>query len=200
MSSNTGIVIAIKSVVLLSLLMLTTTEAVATATPTQSGVIVDMVKDLIESDTVDSTAEQSAEVDTTQTATDTEISNDQLNCLANNIYHEARGETVTGKTAVAYVTVNRTKSNKFPSTVCQVVKQGSRGRCQFSWTCDGKPDTIRDKASWQASLNIARKVLTGAVEDPTRGAIYFYNHHVITPKWVRTTLRTARIGNHTFTK
>lgn len=199
MSSNTGIVIAIKSVVLLSLLMLTTTEAVATATPAQSGVIVDMVKGMIEPDTADNT-EKSVDSDTTPLAAEAELNNDQLHCLANNIYHEARGEGVTGKTAVAFVTVNRTKSNRFPSTVCQVVNQGSRGRCQFSWTCDGKPDTIRDKASWQASLSIARKVLTGSVEDPTRGAVYFYNHHVITPKWVRTTLRTARIGNHTFTK
>lgn len=199
MTSNTAIVIAIKGVVLLSLLMLTTTPAVATATPAQSGVIVDMVRDLIEPDTVGNTLVPAVD-DKTQPDIAQEVNSDQMNCLANNIYHEARGEGVTGKTAVAFVTVNRTKSNKFPKTVCSVVNQGSKGRCQFSWTCDGKADTVRDKVSWQASLNIARKVLTGAVEDPTRGAIYFYNHHVITPRWVNTTLRTARIGNHTFTK
>ena len=46
-----------------------------------------------------------------------------LICLAMNIYYEARHEPVEGQLAVAHVVMNRTENPKFPSTVCDVVKQ-----------------------------------------------------------------------------
>jgi len=90
---------------------------------------------------------------------------DELICLAQNIYFEARAESVQGKMAVANVTKNRVESKKFPDTYCGVVKQGPKReswktrkhkhlakadrvyyprkhRCQFSWWCDGEKDTI----------------------------------------------------------
>ena len=48
---------------------------------------------------------------------------DELDCLAKNIYFEARGESLTGKIAVANVTMNRVEHHKYPSTVCGVVTQ-----------------------------------------------------------------------------
>ena len=56
----------------------------------------------------------------------------QHNCLALNIYHEARGERVEGQIAVAHVTMNRVNHEKWPSTICEVVYQPK----QFSWTHD----------------------------------------------------------------
>ena len=47
----------------------------------------------------------------------------QMHCLATNIYHEARGESIKGKSAVAHVTMNRVTSNRYPNTVCEVVYQ-----------------------------------------------------------------------------
>ena len=41
----------------------------------------------------------------------------QLDCLARNIYHEAGYEPFEGKVAVAQVTINRSKSDKFPSDI-----------------------------------------------------------------------------------
>ena len=49
---------------------------------------------------------------------------DEVNCLALNIYHEARNQPFMGKLAVGFVTLNRVKSKEFPNTVCGVVKQG----------------------------------------------------------------------------
>jgi spore germination cell wall hydrolase CwlJ-like protein len=88
-----------------------------------------------------------------------------VKCLAQNIYFEARTESMLGKTAVAWVVMNRVNSKQFPKTICDVVFQGPhreswktrqvkdlkdserkyyprRDRCQFSWYCDGKKDII----------------------------------------------------------
>jgi hypothetical protein len=46
-----------------------------------------------------------------------------LECLAENIYFEARGEPLDGQYAVAEVTLNRTRSDNFPHTVCGVVHE-----------------------------------------------------------------------------
>jgi len=85
-------------------------------------------------------------------------------CLAENIYFEARAESEVGKAAVGNTTKNRVLHTNWPNTYCEVVKQGpvreswkTRGkdvkdedrvywpikhRCQFSWYCDGKKDVI----------------------------------------------------------
>ena len=52
---------------------------------------------------------------------------EELHCLALNIYHEARGEPELGKFAVANVTMNRVNDARFPKTVCDVVRQGGEG-------------------------------------------------------------------------
>jgi len=128
------------------------------------------------------------------------IDQHELECLAVNIYHEARGETQKGKLAVAHVTVNRVKSKRFPNTVCDVVYQAQysewwlargkqvpvRHRCHFSWYCDGKSDKIvltdsrgriiqKNMKAWQSSNLIAKQVLLNKTQDPTRGATHYYN-------------------------
>ena len=122
-------------------------------------------------------------------------------CLALNIYHEARSESETGQKAVAAVTLNRVASRKFPGSVCKVVKQGSkrRNQCQFSWWCDKYSDKPREKKAWQRALELSRKALSGKVSDPTNGAL-FYHATRVKPRWSRTFLRTNRIGNHVFYK
>ena len=92
------------------------------------------------------------------------INQDELWCLANNIYFEARAESYAGKQAVANVTDNRLDSKDHPDSYCGVVKEGQhreswktkkdetlpdservyyprKHRCQFSWYCDGEKDT-----------------------------------------------------------
>ena len=115
-----------------------------------------------------------------------------VECLAKNIYHEARGEGLAGKVAVAQVTVNRVASKQFQSTVCGVVYAPS----QFSWTLD-KRKRVRDEKAWQASVSIARAVLTQAVRLPNFPALYFHTPQV-NPRWNRDKTVVARIGNHIF--
>jgi len=124
---------------------------------------------------------------------------EDLHCLALNIYHEARSEPLSGQLAVAQVTLNRVASKSFPHSVCEVVKQGGqkRNRCQFSWWCDGKSDQPTEAKAWRQSLDLGRRVLAEQVPDPTNGALYYHATYVA-PKWSRVFHRTAQIGNHLF--
>jgi len=105
-------------------------------------------------------------------------SEDELNCLALNIYHEARGEPLAGQFAVAYVTMNRVVSARYPSSVCSVVWQHR----QFSWTQDGKSDRPREREAWQHSMALAKHIynnyhrlmdLSRGASDITQGALYY---------------------------
>ena len=79
----------------------------------------------------------------------------EVDCLAKNIYFEAKGEPRAGKIAVAEVTMNRVKSKQFPRSVCAVVYQKTKGTCQFSWVCEGKK-VIRNRAAWKESCKLLR--------------------------------------------
>jgi Cell wall hydrolyses involved in spore germination len=91
----------------------------------------------------------------------------EVNCLAQNIYFEARDQTTKGQIAVALVTINRVESRRFPNSICKVIRQARRysnGKikkhmCQFSWYCDGLSDTPRDRIAWKVSKTIARAML-----------------------------------------
>lgn len=134
----------------------------------------------------------------TPAATDIEYSKQQLLCLAKNIYFEAGGESIKGKEAVAHVTLNRVYSGQFPTTICSVVKQRSRGSCQFSWVCQPvMPSLPWGSKNWKDSILVAEQVLDGDTVDPTFGATFFHAKHV-RPSWSRTHRKTAIIGNHIF--
>ena len=125
---------------------------------------------------------------------------EEIECLALNIYFEARGEPVTGQLAVGHVVMNRVASARFPSTVCGVVQQGGelrRYRCQFSWWCDGLSDRPDDAGAWEDSKDLAGKILAGGLEDPTRGALWYHADRV-TPDWQTDIVRQGKIGRHIF--
>ncbi len=124
----------------------------------------------------------------------------ELDCLALNIYFEARGEVLKGKRAVGHVVMNRVADAAFPGTVCEVVRQGGeekRHRCQFSWWCDGRSDRPLDRMAWRESRDIAWKVMRGASRDPTRGALWYHALYV-TPEWSQAMDKGPQIGQHLF--
>ena len=120
-------------------------------------------------------------------------------CLAQAIYFEARGEDLRGQFAVAEVILNRVDSPRYPSTVCDVVYQGSKRRhaCQFSFACDGKAEKMVDKDAIATAGRIARLMLDGEARTLTNGATYFHARYV-RPSWARKFELTARIGAHVF--
>ena len=123
-----------------------------------------------------------------------------LQCLALNLYHEARSEPLEGQIAVAAVTLNRVRSGDFPDSVCGVVKQGGQkqlNRCQFSWWCDGKSDEPANAEAWAKSEALARRALFGELADPTGGALWYHATYV-SPFWSNRKVQTAWIGRHIF--
>ena len=121
------------------------------------------------------------------------IDSKQHECLALNIYHEARGERVEGQIAVAQVTMNRVKHDEWGSTICKVVYQPK----QFSWTHIIKDQTPKDSKAWRKAKIIARDVMIGNVEDPTMGAVYYHANYV-NPNWAEYMDLSKVIGNHLF--
>lgn len=127
----------------------------------------------------------------------------QLSCLAQNIYHEARGESFEGKVAIAQVTLNRSESGKFPKDICGVVFQKNiimeKLVCQFSWYCQnsGKPPILY-REQYDESYEVAKKVLLEDFRLSTlKDAMYFHAVH-INPNWSKE--RITKIGNHIFYK
>lgn len=123
----------------------------------------------------------------------------QLNCLAENIYYEAAGESLPGKIAVGQVTINRVKSGYFKPTICGVVHQSS----QFSWTID-KPRALLlhergvNKEAWQTSMQVARKILFEGERLQSVGDSLFYHTTAIKPSWANKFQRVTVVGNHIY--
>lgn len=125
---------------------------------------------------------------------------DQLRCLALNIYHEARGEPVSGQYAVGHVVMNRVSDKRYPNSICAVVRQGGeikRYRCQFSWWCDGRSDRPTDNDAWRASMRMAMEIYLGYSKDPTGGAMWYHADYV-SPRWRNFFRRGPKIGQHIF--
>lgn len=125
--------------------------------------------------------------------------------LAKNVYFEARAESIEGRIGIAEVTLSRVASKCFPSSIEAVVTQthkpGTKS-CQFSWTCDGKEDTIAEQSAWSESVIIAHTVKSqyGKIDDITNGAHHFHNDSV-KPAWTKNkklVVHTKTIGNHLF--
>lgn len=145
----------------------------------------------------------------TAVAKESKVDN-QLLCLAKNIYYEAGLESRDGMIAVAQVTLNRTEDSKFPKTVCGVVNQKTQVTvvkenkpavktvCQFSWACE-KPRAVQYVSdAWQNSLAVAQEVMYSGLRlenNAMAEALYFHAVHV-NPHWGLE--RLARIGNHVF--
>lgn len=130
------------------------------------------------------------------------IEQQNLGCLALNIYFEARGEPEAGRYAVAEVTMNRVASRRYPSTVCGVVYEKNwdtlrhRYVSAFSWT-EFKSRPEPTGAEWTRAQEIAADVYYGQHEPRLAGATHYHADR-ITPSWSRHQTPVARIGNHVF--
>ena len=125
-----------------------------------------------------------------------------LQCLAENIYFEARGEPLAGQYAVAEVTLNRTHARNFPHTICQVVHESrwdpNRRRfvADFSWTERGAlfPE---DGAAWRQAVTVAEGAYQELHAPVVPGALYYHATNV-QPGWAKTRKVIGTVGNHVF--
>jgi len=125
----------------------------------------------------------------------------QLECLAQNIYWEAAGESFEGKVAVAQITMNRLESGRFGKTICQVVFQRTKVYekviCQFSWTCTAKSRVPpRNLRLFKESEDIARKVYLENYRLPQMTKAMYFHNTTVRPGWNK--VKVGQIGQHIF--
>lgn len=116
------------------------------------------------------------------------VSNDTY-LLARLIYAEAAGEPYQGKVAVGAVVVNRTKSGIFPSSISGVIYD--------PWQFSSVGDWMFNSAPSQDCVSAAVDALSGT--DPTGGALYYFNYHLVSNSWLWSKPHATTIGNHWFT-
>tara|TARA_B100000131_G_C17981137_1_gene558666 strand:- start:186 stop:692 length:507 start_codon:yes stop_codon:yes gene_type:complete len=149
---------------------------------------------------------------TLATPAQAEKAEDSIECLAQNIYFEARSQSLAGQMAVGLVTRNRVLDKRFPNSFCEVVYQGPtrpswkrdgtyypvRHKCQFSWYCDGKADKIVDESAYQQAHRVATYIIRSKDSfDITDGATHYHAYYV-KPSWAKSKKRIAKIEDHIF--
>lgn len=113
-------------------------------------------------------------------------------CLAIGVYFESKGEPLDGQLAVAQTIINRSRSGRFPATICGVVTQPS----QFSFVRGGRlPAPARGTLQWKQAVAIATIAQQGAWNSSASNALFFHARHV-SPGWRLN--RIASVGNHIF--
>ena len=129
-----------------------------------------------------------------QTAEKLSIS-EEIELLARIISAEARGEPFLGQIAVGAVVLNRVNHPDFPNTIKDVIYE----KGQFTPLRDGSFYRIKPN---EEAYRAAREALAG--NDPTKGALYFYNPHTASSRglhWFREhTTIVYTIENHVFAR
>jgi len=124
--------------------------------------------------------------------------------LALNIYHEARGETVSGMMAVGIVTINRVMDRKFPNTIKDVVTQPG----QFSWYWDGKSDKPTNKKIYQKCLSVSKilmdmwksDIFDVIIRQTGLDGVKWYHNKDVRPRWAYVFHHVGDLDNHKFYK
>lgn len=135
------------------------------------------------------------------------FSKEDEECLALNIYFEARDQDLKGKLAIGLVTMKRVESKYYPDTVCDVVWQKNKDKrtgkhvAQFSWTLDGKSDVPKNQKAWERAQILASSFTGDGAhfEDVTNGA-HLYHADYVSPYWKKHYDQVAQIGSHLFYK
>lgn len=132
-------------------------------------------------------------------------SNNDYRCLLRAVWHEARGESFKGQLFVSKTILNRTRSERFPQSICKVVYQ----RYQFSFTHQipmnkqyVKPKTELEKQTFrQVEFASFISILTDRLGIDFTDSSKYYHATKIKPNWNYNKLeRTEVVGNHVFYK
>lgn len=125
---------------------------------------------------------------------------EEMVCIAEAVYFEARGESVKGLYAVGRLVQNRKESSRYPDTFCQVVQQTK----QFSYRNDGQPRVnLKSTAEPNAealwwSVRVAIDISNNNIPDFLNGALHYFAHNTVKPSWYTGKELTQVIENHTY--
>lgn len=127
------------------------------------------------------------------------IPDNDLDCLTQAIYYEARNESEAGQAAVAEVVMNRVRHPSYPKRICEVVYQRNSRTCQFTFTCDGSIGRSSVRAvAWSRAQRIAREVLEGRSFGQLPSNSVNYHANYVRPSWGQRLAKVRQIGAHIF--
>ncbi|MBC7986266.1 MAG: cell wall hydrolase [Sphingomonadaceae bacterium] len=115
---------------------------------------------------------------------------DETECLAKIVLHEAGNQSRDGQLAVAQVVMNRVNSGRFADTICGVALQ----RGQFFNVHAYNPP--RD-ARWDRAVEIALDARHATSAPVVADALFFHAAYA-QPSFFRSRQRVARLGDHVF--
>jgi N-acetylmuramoyl-L-alanine amidase len=120
-------------------------------------------------------------------------SREEFEWLTKIIEAEAGNQPYEGRVAVGSVVINRVHSDQFPDSIRQVIFQKTRNVYQFTPVGNGRIYRVTPS---EDSIKAAKAALEG--EDPTNGALFFYNPKISRDRWIRSRTVAVQIGQHTF--
>jgi len=120
-----------------------------------------------------------------------DLDDGDLRCLAAGVYYESKGEPLAGQLAVAQTIINRTRSGRFPKSICGVLTQAG----QFSFVRGGSVPSAEGRRGWDTAVAVAKVAARDLWDGDAEQALYFHARRVA-PSWRAT--RIAAIGNHVF--
>lgn len=123
----------------------------------------------------------------------------QINCLAEAVFAESRGENRAGQLYVAAVIKNRVLSPHHESDFCSVINEP----WQFSYTHELTEKQIEkriesEEEAWERAQNVAYSVINSGPQ-PLFGNILYYHTVEITPNWDYSKIvEVDVVGRHVF--
>lgn len=139
---------------------------------------------------------------------------EEVACLRDNIFYEARNQSVRGQLAVGFVTINRVNNKFYPNSICGVVYDGVRNehdqlvvnRCQFSWACARSPQRVNwsnpaEVEAFERAHDLAVSILNGDIDNFLKNVTHYHANYV-SPEWSDSPRmqRVAQVGAHVFYK
>lgn len=140
---------------------------------------------------VDQAEESFASLADAVAAQDGTVSDREIRCLAAGVYYESKGEPLAGQLAVAQTILNRTKSGRFPKSICSVLTQAG----QFSFVRGGVVPSAEGRGGWSTAVAVA-KVAHAELWDGAADKALFFHARRVAPGWRMQ--KVAAIGNHVF--
>ncbi|WP_334184974.1 cell wall hydrolase [Novosphingobium sp.] len=141
--------------------------------------------------TVQTAPSDDAPASDTALASQADLDDPELICMAKVVRHEAANQPRSGQLAVAQLIMNRVRSPKFPKSVCGVVNQPG----QFFST--GSYNPARGTEMWKTAVDVSVEAMRGEGRSPIGEAIY-YNGSGSPSAFHKSRKFAAVVGDHTF--
>ena len=122
---------------------------------------------------------------------------DQVICLALNLYHEDRGGSNSEINAIGFSTRNRVKVSEDHNYCTTIWSKG-----QYVWT--KRPVSLilpHEAKAWDRVVEMAKTIVTNvSLRDPTGGANSFFSRKIRPPRWAYNSPIHRAIGDHIFVR